>query len=90
MQIKNFVCISVIAVTLCSCSGNDSKKTDDEKTSPAKPITTYKPAFEGQTNIKNLTTTTTYKVDSLAGKLGCRSRSSRCASGRSSGHLAPR
>ena len=70
MQIKNFVCISVIAVTLCSCSGNDSKKTDDEKTSPAKPITTYKPAFEGQTNIKNLTTTTTYKVDSLAGKLG--------------------
>ena len=69
MTIKAFVCISVIAVAIYGCSGNDSK-TADEKMPPAKPITMYKPAFEGQTNIKNVTTTTPYKVDSLAGKLG--------------------
>jgi glucose/arabinose dehydrogenase len=60
-----------------SCSENN---TSDKQTKPTNGRATdtvngtagtnYKPAFEGQTRIKRITTTTAYKTDSIAGKLG--------------------
>ncbi|GAB2813506.1 PQQ-dependent sugar dehydrogenase [Ferruginibacter profundus] len=63
----------VIAVTICSCSNNDSntapaKAADSLK--PNQPNTSYKPAFEGQKNITAVTTTTPYKVERLAEHIG--------------------
>jgi glucose/arabinose dehydrogenase len=69
MQIKHLIFITIVSATLFSCNGNDTKKVAEEK-KPAIPEAPYKPAFEGQTRIKSVTTTTPYKVDSLAGKLG--------------------
>ena len=72
MQLKTFFCIIVIAVTVYGCTGNTKKPSDaSAKTINAnQPNTNYKPAFEGQTKIKSVTTATPYKVDSLAEKLG--------------------
>ncbi len=78
MQIKTLFYFSLITVALYSCSNNTSgEKTGgtgaDTLNAPVeknKPNTSYKPAFEGQTRIKGITTTTPYKVDSIAGKLG--------------------
>jgi glucose/arabinose dehydrogenase len=65
MQPKNIFFAFAITALLYSCNNNSTNET---KTA-AKPGSGYKPAFEGQTMIKAVTTTTPYKVDSLAGKL---------------------
>ena len=77
MQIKTLFYFSVITIALYSCSNNTSgEKTGgtvaDTLNAPVeknKPNTSYKPAFEGQTRVKGITTTTPYKVDSIAGAL---------------------
>ena len=73
MQAKIFICVSVIAASMFGCKGNNSKTTDvpaSEKVAPNTPNTNYKPAFDGQTRIKAITTATAYNADSIAGKLG--------------------
>ncbi len=66
---SHFFLITAVAI-VCSCN---TKKAKDDSTQPeenTKANTDYKPAFEGQTRIKNIATTTPYKVDKLAEKLG--------------------
>lgn len=74
MPVKPFVFI-VIAFALYSCSNNNAAKMAEKKTADSieranKPNTSYKPAFEGQTRIKRVTTATPYKVETLNEKLG--------------------
>ena len=60
-----------LVAALLSCNNQDRKKAgSEEKKDPNAANTDYKPAFEGQTRITPVTTSTPYKVDSLAGKLG--------------------
>ena len=73
MQVKIFFWVSVMAVAMYGCTGNNSKTTDvpaSKKAAPNTPNTNYKPAFDGQTRIKTIATATSYKADSIAGKLG--------------------
>jgi aldose sugar dehydrogenase len=72
MRTKSLLLFLFIAA-FASCNNTDT----DPKTGPEevkKEVSTantnYKPAFEGQTRIAAVTTTTPYKADSLAGKLG--------------------
>ena len=65
---KNIIYISVIAISLYSCSNNEDKTAHDNKEKNA--IIKYKPAFEGQTKIATVITNPPYKLDSLTCKLG--------------------
>lgn len=72
MRIKFFL-IAALAVAVFSCNNSADSEADakaEVKKDPNAPNTDYKPAFAGQTRITPVTTTTPYKVDSLAGKLG--------------------
>ncbi len=72
MHIKFFLA-AALAATVCSCNNSSDSKADAKaeiKKDLNAPNTDYKPAFAGQTRITPVTTTTPYKVDSLAGKLG--------------------
>lgn len=74
----------ILSVTLLSLSsygcGNDNNNTgyenaDRDTTKPApvetnRPNTNYKPAFKGQTRIAGAKTTTAYKVEKIAEKIG--------------------
>jgi aldose sugar dehydrogenase len=70
MSTKNSLLIASIAA-LFSCNNTDNQggNTEKKKDTPVA-NTDYKPAFEGQTRITAVTTSTPYKTDSLAGKLG--------------------
>ena len=82
MQMKSFICLSAIAMatSFCGCSGNNSSA--NTASAPAADTTTlppvetkapnadYKPAFEGQTRVKAVKTTTAYKVEKIAENLG--------------------
>ncbi len=76
MQAKSFYFISaiVIAMSVTGCSGNSdnsTKKADSAtKKAPGTPNTDYKPAFEGQTKIGRVKTSTAYKVEKIADNLG--------------------
>lgn len=71
MRITSFFCITAF-VSLYSCNNADNitKSTPAGTAQKLVANTDYKPAFEGQTRIAAVTTTTPYKTDSLAGKLG--------------------
>lgn len=72
MRIKFFF-IAALIVAVYSCNNSSDSKADakaEVKKDPNAPNTDYKPAFTGQTRVTPVTTTTPYKVDSLAGKLG--------------------
>lgn len=72
MRITTPLYIAAITVFF-SCNNADSNsKPATETAKKTEPVanTNYKPAFEGQTRIAAVTTTTAYKTDSLAGKLG--------------------
>lgn len=82
MHMKTFACFSVIAAAIffCGCSGNNSSA--NTASAPAADTTTltpvetkapnsdYKPAFEGQTRVSGVKTTTPYKVEKIAENLG--------------------
>lgn len=63
MQTKTFLCLSCILVSFYTtgCNNNVSALTDTSG---------YSPAFKGQTRIAEVKTTTAYKVDKIAEKLG--------------------
>ncbi len=64
MQAKSFLYILVLIITVYGCNSNNSGAVANQ----ANP--NYKPAFEGQTRIKRVITTTPYKVEKIAEKLG--------------------
>jgi aldose sugar dehydrogenase len=76
MQVKLLIaCTLLLGVFSCSENSSSDKKeataTDKKNTTDyGTAVTSYKPAFEGQTRIKMITTATAYKTDSIAGKLG--------------------
>ena len=60
--------LAITAVaSIYSCT---SKQNSDKPAAAFQPTATYKPAFEGQTKIKAVTTTTPYNVEKIAEKLG--------------------
>lgn len=63
MQTKTFLCLSFILVSFYTtgCNNNVNASTDTSG---------YSPAFKGQTRIAEVKTTTAYKVDKIAEKLG--------------------
>jgi len=63
-----FITVVFIATALSGCNSGNSK--EKEPAAANKPNTGYKPAFEGQTRIKEVKTTTSYKVEKIAEKLG--------------------
>ena len=69
MQVRyRFALLAIIAVAgIYSCA---SKQNSDKPADVVQPTATYKPAFEGQTKIKVVTTTTPYNVEKIAEKLG--------------------
>lgn len=70
MRTKSFFLFSTAAVFI-SCNSADTKPAPtEEKKEIIVANTNYKPAFEGQTRIAAVSTTSPYQVDSLAGKLG--------------------
>ena len=64
-------------VTISSCANNKTSSTNNNRGDSLKPVsvetkdpnTKYKPAFEGQTRIAAVTTTTPYKVEKIADNL---------------------
>jgi len=82
MQAKFFGYSSmiIIAITMYSCNNNTSEKSEGTASrtdstikisaDTAGPAAHYKPAFEGQTRITAIKTTTPYKVEKIAEKLG--------------------
>ncbi|WP_462248839.1 PQQ-dependent sugar dehydrogenase [Ferruginibacter sp.] len=81
MQSKLLFSVTAVTAIFFGCSGNsNTAKNENIKTSGDTTSTTaaaikmpnahYKPAFEGQTRIKAVTTTTAYKVEKIAEKLG--------------------
>lgn len=83
MQAKNYLCITVLSVfiSVTGCANNSNNNgvpgtitsADTAKLPPVetqKANSNYKPAFAGQTRIGAVKTTTPYKVDKIAEKLG--------------------
>ncbi|RFM29179.1 PQQ-dependent sugar dehydrogenase [Deminuibacter soli] len=77
MQAKPFYLSAILAIgALYGCTGNSAsskQKGSDSSNAPVEtkaPNSKYKPAFEGQTRIAGVKTTTPYKVDKIAEKLG--------------------
>jgi len=83
MKVKSFLYISAVAtaVNFSGCISNNStdktetisSKADTLANAPVetkKPNSDYKPAFAGQTRIRGVKTTTAYKVEKIAEKLG--------------------
>ena len=69
MQVKYFFPLLGV-ITIASIYSCTNKKNAGKPADAFQPTATYKPAFEGQTNIKAVTTTTPYKVEKIAEKLG--------------------
>jgi glucose/arabinose dehydrogenase len=82
MKLKFMLILSVTLLSISSygCGNNsnnnaDSNNEDLDTTKPApvetnRPNTNYKPAFKGQTRIAGAKTTTAYKVEKIAEKIG--------------------
>jgi glucose/arabinose dehydrogenase len=82
MHSKTFLLFSASIISLCSfgCGNNsnppvDADHSDGDTTKKApvetkKPNSDYKPAFAGQTRVAGVKTTTAYKVEKIAEKLG--------------------
>jgi glucose/arabinose dehydrogenase len=80
MLTKNIFLLSSIMMLVCtaSCANNGTKPSENTNsdTSHLPPVETkapnsdYKPAFSGQTRIAGVKTTTQYKVEKIADKLG--------------------
>ncbi len=84
MPLKSYITVAAILAIamLSSCSNRSDKNSGDDlsasaaDTSTLPPVETneansnYKPAFEGQTRIKGVKTTTAYKTDKIAEALG--------------------
>lgn len=69
MRIQNgFLALAILSSTVSCANHNPSDTSRPVETQ--KPNTSYKPAFTGQTRIQAVRTTTPYKVDKLAEKLG--------------------
>lgn len=75
MQIKNQIplCLAVLFLVSCNSKNTTTQTSETEKTTGnTSPVetkeanTNYKPAFEGQTRIAGVKTTTAYQVDQLA------------------------
>jgi glucose/arabinose dehydrogenase len=73
-QMKAISCLSALLfLVYTSCSANDNNPVDTTKLPPVetkKANTNYTPAFKGQTRAAGVKTTTPYKVDKVAEKLG--------------------
>lgn len=72
MQIRYFLNISLI-ISVAAVVGCNTKKVKGDVAAHAENTganTSYKPAFAGQTRIKSITTSTRYKVEKIAEKLG--------------------
>ena len=76
MQARNALFLSVILMLIyCTSCAND-QTTSSNKTDSTRPVETkspnsnYKPAFNGQTRIAGVKTTTPYNVEKIAEKLG--------------------
>ena len=80
MQAKNTFFLSIILtlVYTTSCANNERASSDNNNTDTTSlppvetkaPNSNYKPAFSGQTRIAGVKTTTPYKVEKIAEKLG--------------------
>lgn len=79
MQTKIFICLTVVLIAVTSLRCNDSNAAvekalnTDTTIAPVetkKANTNYKAAFKGQTRIAGVKTTTAYKVDKVAEKIG--------------------
>ena len=72
MQIRYFLNISLIisVAAVVSCNTKKVKGDAAAHTENTGANTSYKPAFAGQTRIKSITTSTRYKVEKIAEKLG--------------------
>ena len=71
MQLKSFsIILSLLAIAVLAGCNSKSKENASAGTDNMKANTAYKPAFVGQTRIKSVITTTPYKVEKLAEKLG--------------------
>jgi glucose/arabinose dehydrogenase len=72
MQIRYFLNISLI-ISVAAVVSCNTKKVKGDAAAHAENTganTSYKPAFAGQTRIKSITTSTRYKVEKIAEKLG--------------------
>jgi glucose/arabinose dehydrogenase len=82
MRTKNILFSLIILMSVCTIScandgsehvANNSTDTDSTHLPPVEtksPNSDYKPAFSGQTRIAGVKTTTPYKVEKIADKLG--------------------
>ena len=80
MFLKSYITIAAICTAAmlsgCNNGGSDTNSATASDTSALPPVETnkansdYKPAFEGQTRIKGVKTTTAYKADKIAEGLG--------------------
>jgi glucose/arabinose dehydrogenase len=80
MQAKNTLFLSIILMLTysASCANNETTSSDNNNTDTTglppvetkAPNSNYKPAFSGQTRIAGVKTTTQYKVEKIAEKLG--------------------
>lgn len=76
MKFQNYLSLGLAAVFVMSCnpknsnaqtqSSNQSNGNANQPVETEKPVTDYKPAFEGQTRIAGVKTSTAYQVDKLA------------------------
>ncbi len=79
MQARTFICLSAILIAASSTRCNDSNASVDKTTGAdttiapvetKKPNSNYKSAFKGQTRVAGVKTTTAYKADKIADKIG--------------------
>ncbi len=80
MRAKNTLFLSVVLMLIysASCANNETTSSDNNNTDTnglpkvetKTPNSNYKPAFSGQTRIAGVKTTTSYKVEKIAEKLG--------------------
>lgn len=74
MKFQNYLFFSLTVIFLVSCNPKNStaqtkdkpEQNDNSPVETEKPNTDYKPAFDGQTRISGVKTTTAYQVDKLA------------------------
>lgn len=77
-KITFFLSVTLILICMSSCGNDrtqssDNNNTDTTHLSPVEtksPNSDYKPAFDGQTRIGGIKTTTPYKVEKIAGSIG--------------------
>ena len=79
MQAKNtlFLSVMLMLVYMTSCANNETTSYNNNTDTTGLPTvetkspnSSYKPAFSGQTRIAGVKTTTPYKVEKIAEKLG--------------------